>query len=222
MGTGIYEILKECPLFKGLSAKKIEELLLDREFSVEDYRCGDVIARKDTAYSGLMIILKGEAMGETSDQHGKRIMIDTFSTPQLISPAFLFGGYNRLPLDITAKGEVSILTLHRGLLFELMQDNIIIMSNFIDIISNRANMLTRKIYYLSFKTVKDQMVNYLLERTASDNPSLDIGDISSLVEYFNASATSINSILKDLCRHGVIKREGDVVTVIDRNLLGKV
>ena len=217
----IYDILKDCPLFRGLSAEKIEELLSDREFSVEDYPEGEMIASKDTAYSGLMIILEGEAVGEITDNNGRRIIVDTFSAPQLISPAFLFGGYNRLPFDVAARSNVSILTLHRGLLFELMQDNIIIMSNFIDIISNRANMLSRKIYYLSFKTVREKMVNYLLERTSESAPSLDTRDITPLVEYLNASAASIHSVFKDLARHGVIKYGDNIVTVLDRNALTK-
>lgn len=38
-----------------------------------------------------------------------------------------------------ADGDVTIMTIHRGYIFELMQNNVVIMSNFVDILSNRAN-----------------------------------------------------------------------------------
>jgi len=140
----MYDILINCPLFKGLGADMIENILKDRQYSVDKYSDGDLIAVRDTAYSGLMIVLKGRVNGIAPGKNGKKMTIDTISAPQLIAPAFLFGGYNRLPIDVEAEEDVSILILHRGLLFELMQENTIIMSNFIDIISDRANMLTKK------------------------------------------------------------------------------
>ncbi len=67
---------------------------------MEDYTDGEIIAHKDTAYSGLMIILEGKTVGDVVDGRGRKITVDTFSAPQLISPAFLFGGYNRLPFEV--------------------------------------------------------------------------------------------------------------------------
>ena len=90
-----------------------------------------------------MIILKGQVHGEIVYRN-KPVIIDPIEAPQLIAPAFLFGGYNKLPIDVIADGEVTILTLHRGYLFELMQNNVLILSNFIDIISDRANVWVEK------------------------------------------------------------------------------
>lgn len=52
---------------------------------------------------------------------GKTIVVDPIEAPQLIAPAFLFGGYNKLPIDVIADGDVTIMTLHRGYIFELMR-----------------------------------------------------------------------------------------------------
>ena len=206
-------------MFHGLTADKIEAMLAGREFSEEEYVDGDMIAHRDLAYSGLMIVLKGEAKGETEDRHGKRFLIDRFQAPQLIAPAFLFGGYNRLPIDVVADGDVTILTLHRGLLFELMQENVIIMSNFIDIISNRANLLTRKIYFLSFKTVREKMMNYLLDQVEIQKGPVDVSDLNALSEYFDAPRSAILTVLNELDKHGIIAYEKNQVTVLNKKAL---
>ena len=60
----MYATLKECPLFRGLTEEQIKNLLADGgDYTLNEYHDGDLIARRDTAYSGLMIILKGTVLG---------------------------------------------------------------------------------------------------------------------------------------------------------------
>lgn len=111
----MFPILKESPLFRGLDQQTIDELLANSTVATMTYAKDDVIARRDTAYSGLMIILRGSVRGEVTDAAGHRRSIDNIPAPQLIAPAFLFGGYNRLPIDVVAnEDDTEILTLHRG------------------------------------------------------------------------------------------------------------
>ncbi len=157
----MYSILTECPLFRGLTEDQIHEVIDGRgDYTLADYRDGELIARRDTAYSGLMIIVRGKVHGEMPAASGRPVTIEPLEAPQLIAPAFLFGGYNKLPIDVVADGDATIMTLHRGYLFELMQSNVLIMSNFIDIISNRANVWSKKIYFLSFRSLKEKAAGY--------------------------------------------------------------
>ena len=215
----MYKVLTACPLFRGLPAEKIEELLAEKQYSVNRYREGEIIARRDTAYSGLMIVLEGTVRGQAPDVSGHPLRIDNIAAPQLIAPAFLFGGYNRLPIDVIADGDVTILTLHRGLIFELMQENIIIMSNFIDIISNRANLLSRKMYFLSFRSVREKLMHYLLEHTTERMREADVSDLNELSECFNAPRSAIVSVLEDLHKHGIVRYEAGRATVLNREAL---
>ena len=72
----MYAILAQCPLFRGLTAEQIRETIGERgEFSLTEYKDKDCIAHRDTAYSGLMIILKGRVHGEMVSG-GKTIVVD--------------------------------------------------------------------------------------------------------------------------------------------------
>ncbi len=216
----MYEILTQCPLFRGLTAKQIEEIIGKRgDFTVSDFKDGEYIARCDTAYSGLMIIIKGKAKGVMTYSSGKTINVDTIEAPQLIAPAFLFGGYNKLPIDVIAQGDVSILTLHRGYIFELMQENTLILSNFIDIISNRADVWSKRIYFLSFRSLKEKVVSYLLHNTSEESPSLPMPDIQQISEYFDATRSAVITVLDDLKKHKMISSEDGTITVLKRKAL---
>ena len=46
----MYAILKECPLFRGLTVAQIEDILADKgKYALSEYRDGDLIAQRDTA-----------------------------------------------------------------------------------------------------------------------------------------------------------------------------
>lgn len=213
----IFSILTGCPLFRGLSEEKIATLLDGNEnFILADYCEGEYIARRDMAYSGLMIILKGKVHGEITYPSGKRIRLETIEAPQLIAPAFLFGGYNRLPIDVIAEGEVTIMTIHRGYLFEMMQANMLVLSNFIDIISNRANVWSKRIYLLSFLSLKERVAAYLLEQTSPDTDSLPVPDIAEITERFDATRSAVLTVLGEMEKKHLIRMDREHIRILNR------
>lgn len=197
----MFPILKNSPLFRGLETDTIERLLEQVSYTTAIYRTGDLIAQRDTVYSGLMIILRGNVTGEIEDILGKKRVIDTIAAPQLIAPAFLFGGYNRLPIDVIAGEDgTEILTLHRGGLFEMMQDNTVVLSNFIDIISNRANYFSRKIYALSVLMVTEKVAAMLLADGTDEIPL----DLDSMAEKLDVTRNTFEQTLAELSKKGII------------------
>lgn len=78
----MYAILKECPLFRGLTAAQIEDILADKgKYALSEYRDGDLIAQRDTAYSGLMIIIKGKVHGKMTYASGRSADIEPSKRP---------------------------------------------------------------------------------------------------------------------------------------------
>lgn len=212
----MYATLTQCPLFQGLTQDTIREMIAQGNYTLTDYKDGDKIADRDTAYSGLMIIVEGKVHGEMTDPSGKTVMIDKIEAPQLIAPAFLFGGYNKLPIDVIADGKVRILTLHRGYLFELMQNNVVVLSNFIDIISNRANLWSKKILFLSFRSLQAKVATYLLENTTESKPSLPIPDTAEIASYFDATRPAVDTVLHEMEKKKLISLEKNQLTILNR------
>ncbi|MDD3107654.1 MAG: helix-turn-helix domain-containing protein [Alistipes sp.] len=212
----MYTTLAQCPLFRGLTAEQIQTMLDQHgDFTLNEFREGECIARQDTAYSGLMILLQGRVHGE---MHSAKpfILIDPIEAPQLIAPAFLFGGYNRLPVDIVADSPVRILTLHRGYLFELMQENTIILSNFIDIISNRANIWSKKIFYCTFRSLQTKLADYLLKQTDAHNRVVDIPDLRELASYFDATRSALQTVIEEMQKRKLIIQKEPSILVTNR------
>ena len=214
----MFPILTESPLFRGLDQQTINSLLERVSYTTAVFNHDDCIAKRDMAYSGLFIILKGSALGEVVDAAGRRRIIDNISAPQLIAPAFLFGGYNRLPIDVIAnEDDTEIMTLHRGGLFEIMQDNTIVLSNFIDIISNRANYFSRKIYTLSVLMLTEKVAALLLS-LATDGDTVPM-QVDKMTDELNITRNALEQTLTELAKRGYIELSETQIVLRNRKAL---
>ena len=220
MFMDMYGILTRCPLFRGMSAEQISDALSAKDnYAVSRFKRGEMIARHDQAYSGLMILLSGSAEGRMKLASGQEVIIDSIEAPQPISPAFLFGGYNRLPVDVIALTDVEMMTLHRGFIFELMQEHTLILSNFIDIISDRANVWSKKIYFLSFRSLKEKVATYLLQ---SKGDRVEVGDMAQVAESFGVTRSSLQRVLDVLERRRLIAIDKDSITILNRSAVESI
>lgn len=212
----MFPILKDSPLFRGLDQQTIDTLLEHSSYATMTYDHDDCIAKRDTAYSGLMIILKGSVRGEVTDAAGRRRIIDNIAAPQLIAPAFLFGGYNRLPIDVVANEDgTQIMTLHRGGLFEMMQDNTIVLSNFIDIISNRANFFSRKIYALSVLMLTEKVAALLLSSASAEEDTVPL-EVKKMADELDITRNALEQTLAELAKKGYIELSATQIVIRNR------
>lgn len=212
----MFPILKDSPLFRGLDQQTIDKLLEHSSYATMTYDHDDCIAKRDTAYSGLMIILKGSVRGEVTDAAGRRRIIDNIAAPQLIAPAFLFGGYNRLPIDVVANEDgTQIMTLHRGGLFEMMQDNTIVLSNFIDIISNRANYFSRKIYALSVLMLTEKVAALLLSSASAEEDTVPL-EVKKMADELDITRNALEQTLAELAKKGYIELSATQIVIRNR------
>ncbi len=208
----MYKVLEKCPLFRGMSNDDISKLFCNEEYTHKVYSKDEVISRKDSEYSSLMIVLEGAVIGAYSSSKGNTMATDEIMSPNLISPAFLFGGYNRLPVDVIASSDqVEILIVHRAKLFELMQESVIILSNFIDILSNRANYLNKKLFYLSFASLKSKIAEYIIDEY---NEGVEV-TTRGVVKYFDITLLSVERILNSLVKARIIELDGSVILIKD-------
>ena len=216
----MFPILQESPLFRGLDEQTITDLLSRSAYTTETYAEKAPLARRDTPYSGLLIILRGSVRGEVTDAVGRRRVIDNIPAPQLIAPAFLFGGYNRLPIDVTAnENDTEIMTLHRGALFEMMQENTVVLSNFIDIISNRANYFSRKIYALSVLMLTEKVAALLLSSvSASEGETVPLR-FEKMADELDITRNALEQTLGELAKRGTIELAENAIVIRNRRAL---
>ncbi len=209
--------LSDCSLFKGMSAQEISVALSDSSGRIRNFPGDTLIAQAGEEVLHLQIVLEGSVKGEMVDYTGKVIKIEDIAPPRPLAPAFLFGSQNRYPVNITAGGEVKVLSIPRDKFLVILQNSKTVLVNFVDIVSNRGQFLSSKIKFLSFTTIKGKLAQYLLDLSGKSG-SLKVILSSSqaqLSELFGVARPSIGRAMSELNHDGIILTDGRQVTILD-------
>lgn len=211
----ILDSLSKSLLFKGLSPGQIQQLLENLPYQVKKFDKNELLALHGEECKNLVIIATGSVKGEMPDASGKVIKIEDIAAPGLLAPAFLFGMNNCYPVDITANEPVTIVSIPRETLLRIFQSEVIVLRNFLNAISNRAQFLSNKIRFLSFRTIRGKIADYLLR--AADNSGLVILQKSQqeLADSFGVARPSLARVLGELHEEGIILADRKTIQLLD-------
>ncbi len=211
-------VLQSCPLFLGLREDDLSALLGGSACRLKRFSKGDLVARAGDELFFLHIMIEGSVKGEMIDFAGKVIKIEDIVPPRPLAPAFLFGKQNRYPVNITASEEVEILSIPRDAFLKMMQNNELVLRNFVDILSSRGQFLSNKIKFLSFTSIKGKLSQYLLDlsrKNSSDRVIMPLSQ-SQLSELFGVARPSVGRAISEMNHDGLIRTEGKQVVLLDR------
>lgn len=216
----MYNILSRSVLFKGIDPSLIEILFSDINYKVKKYNNEQLIASRDEEVSKLYIIINGSVRGEMLDYSGKILKVEDIHAPKPIVSAFLFGERNKFPVDVVACEETSLLCIPKESVVKLFQLNQVFLQNFLNAISNRAQFLSRRIWFLSFKTIKGKFAQYILNlaEKQGDNINLNMTQ-KELAEFFGVTRPSLARTIGEMEKSGIIEANRKLITILDKNSL---
>jgi CRP-like cAMP-binding protein len=218
-----HTLLSASPLFRGIAPDDIENLLRGITFQVKNYQRGQVIASRDEECNFLIILLAGSVKGEMLDFSGKILKIEDIYPPRPLAPAFLFGKKNKYPVDIVANEPTSVMFISREMTMKIFQENEVFLSNYLNTISNRAQFLTEKLFFLSFKSIKEKLANYILSLAKPYKTEIMLDKSHhELAELFGVTRPSLSRAIGDLEKRNLIKAERKTIKILDRESLSNL
>lgn len=213
--------LNNVPLFAGVSLTDQRQLESRLELMVRIHKKGEQIAICGEIVQNLLIVLEGSVTAEMADSTGKTIRVEELGPNSLLAPAFLFGKKNRYPVDVLAKTKVKLAVLPKGDLLLLLAEYPVLLSNFLDLISNRAQFLTEKLKMLSFQSLRGKMANYILQIVdgrAVSEIRLPRSQ-ADMAEMFGVTRPAVGRILRKMDEEGYFKTSGRQITEINLSKL---
>jgi CRP-like cAMP-binding protein len=185
-------------LFRNISSREIGSIIREVHHQVREYSKGEIIAMAGDEYNRLQIIVKGSVVGEIVDFEGRALRIEELRAPDTIASAFIFGDDNQLPVNITATENTRLLIIERNDLLILMRKYEAILHNYLDIMANRAQHLSKKIKLLGFQTIKDKLAHHLLElmKKNGTNTFMLKNTQSELADMFGVTRPSIARVMR--------------------------
>lgn len=217
-------ILVRSPLFVTVPVQRVAALLEMIEPHTKNYAAGETIAFADDECRYLYVVLSGKVKGEMTDQTGKVIRIEELVPGMPLAPAFLFGQNNRYPVDIVVIENCRLLQLTKESLLNIFQTDVVVLNNFLGLLSNRAQFLTSRIRFLTFQSIKGKIAQYLLKQ--SERSGLNSYELRSshteLAELFGVTRPALTRAFREMNNEGLITADGKKITLIDIQGLKKL
>jgi CRP-like cAMP-binding protein len=217
------EILCQSPVFRGITADELHKLFSQIHFQVKTYQKNDLIVSGGEVCDRLLIIQEGSVKAEMNDYSGKTIKIEDLSAPQPLATAFLFGNQNRFPVTVSATSDVVMVSIPKPEFVKLLQLNTLILSNYLNTISTRAQFLSQKLKFLSFKTIKQKMAHYLLEKAGDRLQTVEIQQSQGqLAEMFGVTRPSLARTLGEMSQEGLIQTDRRCIKILDKKRMNEL
>ena len=218
-----YKLLSKCPVFQGISEKRTIELLKHIHFQLKNYSKNDVVAITGQEISHLYIILSGSVKGEMIDYSGKTIKIEDIEAPRPLATAFLFGAENKFPVTVSANNNVKIMAVPISEFLKLLQMDLNLLKNYLDSISSRTQFLSQKLHFLSFKTIKEKVAHFLLQKAGERYHSIELKSTQQqLADLFGVTRPSLARVLAEMQREKLIIIEKKTATLLNKQKLNEL
>ncbi len=214
-------VLTKIPLFRSVREDRIREIFSELNIKESHFGKGDILAMQDELCNRLIILLSGSVKGEMTDPSGKVIKVEDIYAPSPLAILFLFGENNRFPVQATAREDVVALVIPKQSVIRMLSADETILKNYLDISADFASRLSKKLHFMSFRTIRQKLSMYILElskRSGTDKVELDRTK-SSLAEYFGVSRQSLERELTNMYNDGLILPEKKKIVIKDKNRL---
>ncbi len=208
-----------CPLFNGISPDKTEHLLDSNETQILSFIDREIIEYRGNKVNDLWIVLEGNVKAEMIDESGKLVKIEDIPSPMPLAIAFVFSEQNIFPVNINADGMVKMLKIPKPSVINMMQQNQIFLQNFLRMISNKANFLSDRIYFMSFKTIRQKISHYILDEAKKNDSFIMKSTQQELSDFFGIARPSLGRVFSELEKEKIIFIERKRVDILDRKRL---
>ena len=204
------EILKEIPLFSGLSEEqlgKIREIALTKH-----YYKGEVIFNPGEK-GEYFFILKSGKVKVFKTAKGKEQIIKIFDRPALFGEAASFTGKN-FPAWAEAIENSEILLIPRQKFLELLKEDPEIGMNLLSVMAQRLIHLTNVIESLSLKNALSKVASYILRKYEEEEENSDIPFSTSMASMeLGLTKETVSRMLGKLKELGIIDKSRNRVKI---------
>ena len=165
----MFDTLLQLPLFQGLAYDDFTRILEKVKLHFAKHPTGDVLARAGDDCCGLIFILRGETKSVTVAPGGTYTLTEYLPAGTLIEPQTLFGMHTRYMATHTAHGETHTVSIDKAFVMSELFRHPIFLLNYVNIVSNRAQTLTQRLWNRGNGEVRQRIAAFflsLMERPA--------------------------------------------------------
>lgn len=211
-------LLMNIPLFNMVREDSLERIFNELSIRESIFDKNDILALQDEQCNRLIILLNGSVKCEMTDPSGKIVKVEDIEAPNPLAILFLFGKDNKFPVQVTAREPVIALVIPQQSILKMLSMDETLLKNYLDISAGFASRLSKKLHFMSFRTIRQKMAMYMIDlsqKVQTDRVELDKTK-SALAEYFGVSRQSLERELTKMQNDGLIEVDKKIIIIKDK------
>lgn len=212
--------ISKTKLFSNIQESDIEEIVTAIQVEESTFPKGSILAMQDEPCNRLIVLLKGSVKAEMTDPSGKIVKVEDIEAPNPLAPLFLFGKDSRFPVQVTTRETVKALIIPKSSVLKMLLMNEQLLQNYLDICAFYASALSRKLHLMSFRTIRQKIIIYLLNLPEKSDNIVELDRTQhALAEYFGVSRPALARELRNMQDDGLIEMDKKQVRFRNKNKL---
>ena len=213
----IIKTIKKNQLFIGLSDESIRNVLTEIKYYIKTYSKGEIIAHEDDECRSLALVLFGTVEIQRLYSNGKYIVLSRLLEGDVFGEALVFSKSKTYPATVIALSECKVLFINKEDVLKICSYEEKVLENFISLLSDKVFILNSKIKSISFKSLRQKVINYILNEIKEQKSNSIIlnntkEEIASLLGIPRPSLSRELISLRDL---GYIEFDRKIIRVLD-------
>lgn len=218
----IVNALYNSVLFKNRTRDEINNSLSSIEYNIKYYEKKESIFRINQKSEYVGIILEGSVEIQKNLASGKRIIVLYKEKGESFGECSVFTKVNTYSCDVLAKTRSKIFLVSKQDIFHLINNDPILLKNFLDLFANQILLLNAKTELLSYSSIQQKIafsLLYLMDEYKYDNVIQLPYSKKTWSEHLNVSRPSLFRELKLLCNQNFIHIKNRDITILNKNCL---
>ncbi|MDO4853024.1 MAG: Crp/Fnr family transcriptional regulator [Clostridia bacterium] len=204
--------LLRSPLFCGCEKESITDWLSREKLHPISFRSGEYLMRRDSDRHMLGILLRGSAAVERKLPDGQMHMSRLIES-DLFGAASIFCPQQEYVVDIRCLTDCKALFLTEEELLGWMQENPVLLKNYLCYLNSRIRFLNQRLDALSKSTVPSKLMTFFVN--ASKDGVYAVKSYTELANTLCLSRATLYRALDSLAGEGKILREGKKIILLE-------
>ncbi len=212
MTITMYDTLLQLPLFQGLSKNDITSILDKVKIHFSKRKSGDIVLRKGQECKELVFLLNGSLMSEISDKDDLYTFYEEISAPSLLEPYSLFGWRTEYAANYITSTICDFVSIEKSYLLSELSNYEIIRLNYLNILSNRVQNLSDRLWTNMTGSVEDRIVDFILLHsiipTGEKRLKIKMDDLAKLLSSTRIRISKALNEMQD--KHWITLHRGEI------------
>lgn len=213
----IINSVKNNQIFNNVNEKELKELIISTRYIEKKYKKDSVIANEGEFCSSIGLIISGTIELQRIYQNGKYIIIKRLKSSDVFGEALIFVNKGKYPATVVSLNDTRILFIRKEDILMLCRKNTQILENFMGLLSKKIIILNDKIKSISYNTIREKVVNYILEESKfGKNTEIKLKESKEgIASYLGIPRPSFSRELMKLRDEGYIEYNRKNIKIID-------